>query len=418
MVARGLNYRVVRELVKQSEGTTMKRIIWVILAVFLSYGASEAHFGHIAQRGRHFGLFYSSLQAHGEWISVGFGTAWRPFHVGRQWRPYLNGRWIWTDYGWYWSSYEPFGWATYHYGRWTYDDYYGWIWIPGDVWGPAWVEWRYDDDYIGWAPLPPSARWSFSVGITFGQTWIAPVHYWNFVPCGNFSSVSVVNYIQPPDISRRIFGRTRPAGSVRAERDRIVNDAVRLDRVQRHTRERIPKIGLTDRSSPGEDRLVRGKDRETLEIYRPDPGKTGSRDSRRPPDMKGSGERPRVNDADRGSRTGRVGPTGRTVQPGQNAGTDRKGISNPGAATPGRKIEPRQQSGTRVAPKRGGQRSLEESKSMRIQRDTRSGDRNQSRTVTPQVQKRPTVTKQQRPEVKRSAPSNGRSGSGKRKPDG
>jgi len=27
--------------------------------------------------------------------------------------------------------------------------------MPDDVWGPAWVEWRYDDEYIGWAPLRP-----------------------------------------------------------------------------------------------------------------------------------------------------------------------------------------------------------------------------------------------------------------------
>jgi hypothetical protein len=31
----------------------------------------------------------------------------------------------------------------------------GWIWVPGDEWGPAWVDWRSGDDYVGWAPLPP-----------------------------------------------------------------------------------------------------------------------------------------------------------------------------------------------------------------------------------------------------------------------
>ncbi len=31
----------------------------------------------------------------------------------------------------------------------------GWFWVPGDEWAPAWVDWRYGDDYIGWAPLPP-----------------------------------------------------------------------------------------------------------------------------------------------------------------------------------------------------------------------------------------------------------------------
>ncbi len=397
----------------------MKRIIWVILALFLSYGASEAHFNQRGQRGRHFTLFYNSLQAHGEWITVGFGTAWRPFHVGREWRPYLHGRWIWTDYGWYWSSYEPYGWATYHYGRWTYDDYYGWIWIPGDEWGPAWVEWRYDDDYIGWAPLPPSARWSISVGITFGPRWIAPVHYWNFVPCGNFSSVSVVNYIQPPDISRRIFGRTRRAGSVRSVNNRIVNDAVRLDRVQGRTREPIRKFDLVDRGSPGEERVVRGKERETIEVYRPDGRERGTAGSRRTPAVNGNRERPNVNEADRSNRPGRVGPVGRPGQPERKTGVGPKGLANPRTGTRERNVSRRQDASAKVAPEREAQRSPGVSKSMREQQENRRAvrDRNQERPAQRQVGKAP-APRTQRPAARSSAPARGRSDSKKRKPDG
>ena len=85
----------------------MKRLFWVILAISLSYGATEAK--HQRRDGR-FGLFYGSLAAHGEWIEISFGSAWRPYNTGHQWRPYMRGRWIWTDNGWYWNSYEPFGW--------------------------------------------------------------------------------------------------------------------------------------------------------------------------------------------------------------------------------------------------------------------------------------------------------------------
>ncbi|MCX7916289.1 MAG: hypothetical protein N3A53_08330, partial [Verrucomicrobiae bacterium] len=53
---------------------------------------------------------------------------------------------------------EPFGWAVFHYGRWYYDDYYGWIWIPDRIWGPAWVEWRETETYVGWAPLLPTVH--------------------------------------------------------------------------------------------------------------------------------------------------------------------------------------------------------------------------------------------------------------------
>ena len=32
----------------------------------------------------------------------------------------------------------------------------GWLWVPGRVWSPAWVDWRQNDSYVSWAPLPPS----------------------------------------------------------------------------------------------------------------------------------------------------------------------------------------------------------------------------------------------------------------------
>ena len=31
----------------------------------------------------------------------------------------------------------------------------GWMWIPGNEWAPAWVDWRRGDEDVGWAPLPP-----------------------------------------------------------------------------------------------------------------------------------------------------------------------------------------------------------------------------------------------------------------------
>src|SRR5258708_24450962 len=46
-------------------------------------------------------------------------------------------------------------WACYHYGSWLYDPAYGWVWIPGTEWAPAWVVWREAPDYIGWAPCGP-----------------------------------------------------------------------------------------------------------------------------------------------------------------------------------------------------------------------------------------------------------------------
>jgi hypothetical protein len=104
-------------------------------------------------------FFYNNLSG-GNWIDVeGYGYGWQPDVAvsDPNWRPYSDGYWAYTDYGWTWISYEDFGWATYHYGRWARLADYGWVWIPGSDldWGPAWVSWRTGGDNIGWAPLPP-----------------------------------------------------------------------------------------------------------------------------------------------------------------------------------------------------------------------------------------------------------------------
>jgi uncharacterized protein DUF6600 len=69
--------------------------------------------------------------------------------------PYNNGQWIYTDAGWYFKANTPQEDLTSHYGRWTLDPNLGWVWLPGKVWSPAWVEMRENDDYVAWAPVPP-----------------------------------------------------------------------------------------------------------------------------------------------------------------------------------------------------------------------------------------------------------------------
>src|SRR5688500_2876520 len=108
-------------------------------------------------------FFYEALDPHGDWLRVEpYGYCWQPRQARDPgWRPYTDGGWVYTDYGWTWRSNEPFGWAVYHYGRWARLPRRGWIWVPNTEWGPAWVSWRRSDDYVGWAPLPPDA-WSKS----------------------------------------------------------------------------------------------------------------------------------------------------------------------------------------------------------------------------------------------------------------
>src|SRR6266404_7433796 len=89
--------------------------------------------------------FYNKLEPYGDWIETGdYGYVFHPRQAesSRSWRPYTDGRWVYTDAGCTWISEEPFGWATYHYGRWTRLRGIGWVWVPGNQWAPAWVSWR------------------------------------------------------------------------------------------------------------------------------------------------------------------------------------------------------------------------------------------------------------------------------------
>lgn len=217
-----------------------------------------------------FGVFYSSLTPYGEWIELEPDFyVWRPIYVRHNWRPYMNGRWAWTSYGWYWVSYEPFGWATFHYGRWYYDDYYGWIWIPGYEWAPAWVEWRYNDDYIGWAPLPPYAVFRVSIGIHFTTRWYSPAHYWSFVRYRNFCNPRVVDYYVPLERSRRFFGDTRYRTDYGYDNNRIVNRGIDREVIERRSGDRIRTAEIIEVRDRQTERIVREGDRPRIEVYRP-----------------------------------------------------------------------------------------------------------------------------------------------------
>ena len=89
--------------------------------------------------------FYDSLAPYGNWVQTGDGWGWQPMvaSVDAGWLPYCNrGQWALTDDGWYWASDYSWGWAPFHYGRWSHDGRIGWVWVPGNVWAPAWVAWR------------------------------------------------------------------------------------------------------------------------------------------------------------------------------------------------------------------------------------------------------------------------------------
>jgi hypothetical protein len=184
--------------------------------------------------------FYAPLSPYGNWIQLDNGvTVWHPLHTGRFWAPYKYGHWVWTDDGWYWDSNEPFGYIVYHYGRWYNDAVYGWIWVPDHVWAPAWVEWRYNDNYIGWAPLCPYASFSIGLGIRFTTGFVTPMGYWHFLGYNRMCDPYAYRYYAPDRERARFFAETRYQTNYGYSNGRVMNRGVDVDYIRQRGGGRI-----------------------------------------------------------------------------------------------------------------------------------------------------------------------------------
>jgi len=183
--------------------------------------------------------FYTPLSTEGFWVDIGsYGRCWHPYGVAATWRPYCEGTWVWTDDGWYWQSDEPWGWACYHYGRWTLDSYYGWIWVPGVEWAPAWVCFREGGGYCGWAPLPPGWHGGAIEAGLVPDDWFVFVGEHHFAEHLHVRDLVANN----PTIVRRtrMIARTR-----RTVDNRVIAEGPRVQDLQRVNRERIRTSTVT-----------------------------------------------------------------------------------------------------------------------------------------------------------------------------
>lgn len=199
----------------------------------------------------------ADLRDNGDWVYVGeYGWVWRPY-ASAGWRPYYNGSWHYGPRGHkIWYSAEPWGWVPYHYGRWTHHGRYGWVWMPGYAYSPAWVYWTYGPTYIGWSPIGcysfyrPYSGWYGgwdrhdrygSVGIGFyGRVKLAGTDLsgWTFLDSGDILSSRVDRAALTMDAVRARF--TRDGGDaifssspVRFTRDDAKNPAAAIGRIAR-----------------------------------------------------------------------------------------------------------------------------------------------------------------------------------------
>ena len=209
--------------------------------------------------------FYDRLSPYGSWIDYNpYGYVWVPRHMGYNWRPYSEGHWVWTDYGWTWISDEVWGDIPFHYGRWGMDNDIGWYWVPGWEWGPAWVTWRSNDQYMGWAPLPPGVR--FGAGINFNsQAFDIPLNFWIFIQGSHFLDRDVNPYVLPYERNRTIVNYTTIHNNIFIQNNRVINEGIGVDQVRRVTGRNVPRYAVQNAPRPGRTRVVG----QQVEIFRP-----------------------------------------------------------------------------------------------------------------------------------------------------
>ena len=202
-----------------------------------------------AQAGVSFGLFYDNLSPYGSWqVSARYGRVWQPAEETEGWNPYYDGHWVYTDVGWTWISDYEWGAIPYHYGTWTLDPAFGWVWVPGTVWAPAWVVFRTGPDYIGWAPVAPG----FSVGVSFRSGRSSAVPF-TFVPTGSFLSRRVRTCVVPQSRTTVVINNTRIVNNLVVENNVVVNRGPDLTVIEKASGRRVHAMPIerVSRVAPG-----------------------------------------------------------------------------------------------------------------------------------------------------------------------
>jgi hypothetical protein len=142
--------------------------------------------------------YQTELATNGHWtVDTTYGSVWYPAGVSAGWRPYSNGYWSYGPGGWFWVSYEPWGWAPYHYGNWQWTGALGWGWVPGPVFAGAWVSWSWGAAYVGWAPLDYWGRPGWIGGPYYGGYYDPGC--WTFVNYNNINERHLPRYAVPID---------------------------------------------------------------------------------------------------------------------------------------------------------------------------------------------------------------------------
>lgn len=136
------------------------------------------------------------LNPYGGWSKIGEKWAFTPRDHQA---PYTDGRWIYTEYGWYWKGNLPHSWVTEHYGYWKRDADKVWSWYPGPYWLPEIVEIRATSGYIGWRSAEVDDDGNF---VEAPIDRYSKMDEWTFVTLAQFANPITPGIVAPPDVAK------------------------------------------------------------------------------------------------------------------------------------------------------------------------------------------------------------------------
>jgi hypothetical protein len=172
----------------------------LLLLGALAAGPARAGMSDYTDRGKtDFDTVLKLLDPYGAWSKIGGLWAYTPNdHAG----PYTHGRWLYTEFGWYWKGDLPHSWATEHYGYWVRDAHRVWSWFPGQYWLPQIVEIRTTANYVGWRAAAVDDDGQF---VEAPADRFAKVDEWNFVTNAQFTGPITPDLLAKPDLAAKLL---------------------------------------------------------------------------------------------------------------------------------------------------------------------------------------------------------------------
>lgn len=173
----------------------------LIFCLLLACGASaRAGIADYTDRGKiDFDAAMHLLNPYGTWAKVDSLWAYTPLDHST---PYTHGRWLYTEYGWYWQGTEPYSWATEHYGFWKCADNHVWSWYPASTWLAQIVEIRTTKTHIGWRCAEVDSDGAF---VEEPADRYAKTDEWTFVSREQFTAPITPAVIASPEVTAKML---------------------------------------------------------------------------------------------------------------------------------------------------------------------------------------------------------------------